>query len=65
MRALKKRDTGLKKRYVTYQEGAEIFSLGISTLIRLARESNSLVKIGRSARIDLEKLDCYLNSLKE
>lgn len=65
MRKLKKRDTGLPKKYVTYSEGAEIYSLGISSLIRLARDSKSLVKIGRSARIDVEKLDCYLNSLKE
>jgi len=37
---------------LTYQQTAEKSNLGINTVMRLAKESGALLKIGRAARVD-------------
>ena len=49
-----------KGRLFTYQQMAEDSNLGISTVMRLAKEADSVVKIGRIARVDPEKFYEYV-----
>lgn len=48
---------------VTYRMIAEESNLGINTVMKLARESKSLVKIGRIARVDRDKFFEYLRDV--
>ena len=45
---------------LTYQLMAEDSNLGIQTVMKLAKESGALVKIGKTARINREKFYSYV-----
>lgn len=49
-----------KGRLLTYQQVAENSNLGINTVMRLAKESNSIVRIGRTVRVNPEKFYEYI-----
>ena len=42
-------------KFFTYQQMAEDSNLGINTVMRLAKESNSIIRIGRTVRVNPEK----------
>lgn len=65
MRKLKKANTGIDKRYLTLEDGQERWSLGQTTLRRLAKEAGAWIEIGRSRRIDVPRMDDYLDSMNE
>lgn len=48
---------------LTYQQAAEKSNLGINTVMRLAKESGSLIKIGRISRVDWAKFYTYVSSV--
>lgn len=50
MNKLKNRN--LNGELLTYQQTAEKSNIGINTVMRLAKESGALVKIGRIARVN-------------
>jgi hypothetical protein len=58
MNRLKNRN--LNGELLTYAQAAERANLGEKTVMRLARESGALVKIGRSARVNWSKFYQYL-----
>lgn len=60
MNALKNRN--LNGELLTYQQTAEKSNLGTNTVMRLARESNALVKIGRISRVDWSVFIEYLRA---
>lgn len=45
---------------LTYQQISDDSNLGINTVMRLAKEYGSLVKIGRIARVNREKFYSYV-----
>lgn len=45
---------------LTYQLMAEDSNLGIQTVMKIAKESGALVKIGKTARINREKFYSYV-----
>lgn len=47
-------------QFVTVDMAAYELNLGITTTRRLAAESGAMIRIGRSLRIDLEKLVQYV-----
>lgn len=49
-----------KGRLLTYQQVAENSNLGINTVMRLTKESNSIVRIGRTVRVNPEKFYEYI-----
>ena len=49
-----------KGRLLTYQQVAENSNLGINTVMRLAKESNSIVRFGRTVRVNPEKFYEYI-----
>lgn len=47
---------------LTYQQTAEKSNLGINTVMKLAKESGALLKIGRAARVDWAVFYQYITS---
>lgn len=52
-----------KGELLTYQQTAEKSNIGISTVVKLARESGALIKIGRIARVDWNIFYSYIVSV--
>lgn len=50
---------------LTYKQACERYNLGMNTVQRLARQGDALVKIGKSARVDVEKMDSFVLSFRE
>ena len=50
---------------LTYKQACERYNLGMSTVQKLARQGEALVKIGKSARVDVEKMDSFVLSFRE
>lgn len=48
---------------VTYQQMAELSNLGLNTVMRLARESGALVKIGKISRVNRKIFFEYVTSV--
>jgi hypothetical protein len=48
----------------TYRDAMARYSLGMSTVVRLARESGALRKIGKAARVDLAAMDAYIRTFE-
>lgn len=59
MRNLKYRNN-TDSSLLTYQLMAEDSNLGIQTVMKLAKESGTLVKIGKTARVNREKFYSYV-----
>ncbi len=47
-----------------YQEGAELYNMGVSRFKQMAHECESVIKVGKSARVDLETFDKYFQSFR-
>ena len=56
----KLKNTNLKGELLTYRQVAEKSNMGINTVMKLARESGALVKIGRIARVDWNAFYNYI-----
>lgn len=52
------------KKFVRYAEGAELYSIGIQSFMRLAKEAGAVYKIGGIALVKMEELDQYLETFK-
>lgn len=48
---------------LTYQQAAEKSNIGINTVMKLARESGALIKIGCIARVDWNVFYNYITSV--
>lgn len=45
---------------LTYQQAAEKSNMGINTVMKLAKESGALIKIGKIARVDWNTFYNYI-----
>lgn len=54
-----------KKKFVRYQEGAELYSIGLHTFQQLAKEAGAVYKIKKIALVNTEVLDEYLEIFRE
>lgn len=63
MRARRKNVDTSCQVLLSYEEAATRFALSRTTVIKLARDSNSVVKIGRCARVIAKKLEAYIENL--
>ena len=50
------------KKVVRYQEGAEMYSLGLTKFQELAREAKAIYKIDKIALVNCEIFERYLES---
>ncbi len=54
----------VNSKFVDVKGIMEMFCVGRSKAIQIGEESHSKVKIGRSARYSIEKLNIYMESLQ-
>ena len=53
------------KKYVRYQEGAELYSIGLHTFQQLAKEAGAVYKIRGIALVNTEVFDDFLENFRE
>lgn len=54
-----------RKKFVRYEEGAELFSMGINTFRQLAKDAGAVYKIKSVALVNIDIVEEYLESFKE
>lgn len=59
----KSKNRNFSGELLTYQQTAEKSNIGINTVMKLARESGALIKIGRIARVDWNVFYNYVTSV--
>jgi hypothetical protein len=52
------------KKFVRYAEGAELYSMGIQSFMKIAKEAGAVYKIRGIALVKVEELDKYLESFQ-
>lgn len=51
-----------KKKWVRYKEGAEMYSMGYHSFIRMAKDAGAVYHINRIVLVNTEKFDEYLEA---
>ena len=54
----------MAKRFVRYQEGAELYSLGLTKFQELAKEAKAVYKIDKVALVNCEIFEKYLETFR-
>ena len=54
-----------KKKYVRYKDGAEMYGMGITSFMKLAKEAKAVYKIRNIALVNIEILDEYMELFRE
>lgn len=53
------------KKYVKYDEGAALYSMGLNTFQRLVKETQATVRVGRSVWVNLDLFEKYFQTFAE
>lgn len=53
-----------KRKFVRYQDGAEIYSMSVRKFQDLAKDAGAIYKVGKMALVNCEILDKYLETFK-
>ena len=53
-----------KKKFIRYQEGAELYSMSLRKFQDLAKDAGAIYKVGKMALVNCEILDDYLETFK-
>ena len=53
-----------EKRFVHYQEGAELYSMGLHTFEQIAKEAGAIYEIRRLVLVNLDIFDEYLDTFR-
>ena len=56
---------GGKKKFVSYKEGADLYSLGLHTFQEIAKDAGAVYKVKRRVIVNTEKVDNYLENFCE
>lgn len=56
------RDQKNKKRFVRYREGAEMYSMGESKFMQIAKDAKACYKVNQLVLVNLDILDEYLET---
>ena len=54
-----------RKKFVRYDEGAKIYSMGLHTFQDLAKEAGAIYRIKRVVLVNTDIIDEYLGNFKE
>jgi hypothetical protein len=54
-----------RKKYVRYEEGAQLYSMGLHTFQQLAKEAGAIYRIKRIVLVNLDILDEYMEAFRE
>ena len=58
--AVLKNMSGGKKKWVRYDEGAVMYSMGIHSFEKLAKEAKAVYRVNRIVLVNTEKVDEYM-----
>ena len=53
-----------KKKFVRYQEGADIYSMSVRKFQDLAKDAGAINKVGKMALVNCEIFDQYMETFK-
>jgi len=53
------------KKFVSYQEGAALYSLGLHSFQQLAKDAKAIYRIKRRVLVNTEKIDEFLEAFCE
>lgn len=56
---------GTKKKFVKYDEGAAMFSMGYHTFVEIAKEAKAVYRIKRMVLVNTELVEEYLENFRE
>ena len=56
---------GRGKKFVSYQEGADLYSLGLHLFQDLAKEAGAVYKVKRRVLVNTEIIDEYIEMFRE
>lgn len=54
-----------RKKFVRYEEGAMLYSMGLHTFQQLAKEAGAIYRIKRIVLVNLDVFEEYLEAFKE
>ena len=54
-----------QKKFVRYDEGAALYSLGLHTFQEIAKEAGAIYNVKRCVLVNTAKVDEYLENFKE
>lgn len=54
-----------KKKFVRYEEGAKIYSMGLHSFQELAKEAGAIYRVKRIALVNTELIDEYMENFRE
>ena len=57
--------TNGKKKFVKYEEGAAMFSMGIHAFMELAKEAKAVYRIRRSVLVNTDIIEEFLENFRE
>ena len=57
--------TNGRKKFVKYDEGAEMFSMGIHSFMDLAKEAKAVYRIRRIVLVNTEIIEEYLENFRD
>ena len=60
MEKIKKQVASGSKRWVRYNEGAELYSVGLHTFEKMAKDAKAVYKVGNIILVDTQKLDQFI-----
>ena len=60
----KRRDAIRKKKFVRYDEGAELYSMCKHSFMKLAAEAGALYKVNRISLVNMEVFEEYLETFR-
>ena len=55
----------VRKRYVSYVQGAQIYSMNYYAFVRIAKEAGANIRRRKTVVVDLDIFDKYIESCKE
>ena len=53
-----------KKKFVRYKEGAELYSIGLTTFEKMAKDAKATYKIGKMVLVSCEIFEKYLETFR-
>ena len=53
-----------KRKYIKYKEGPARYGICESTIIKRAKEAGAVIKLGKSALVDTEIFERYLDTFR-
>lgn len=56
---------GGRKKFVRYEEGAMLYSMGIHTFQQLAKDARAVYHVKRIALVNLDLIDEYLEAFRD